>query len=176
VLENPWLRFLLAVLAVWRITHLLAREDGPWDLIVRLRGRVGDGFWGGLLDCFYCLSVWSALPFALWLGDGWAERGILWPALSGAAILLDRRAPGAAEPLIIETRSDDELLWSEENRAEGLSHSPPDGPAEAPGRDPARAGGASIGTDIGTDRDEGRRREDPRAVPGRQQHPGAGDG
>jgi hypothetical protein len=114
------------------------------------------------------------------LSDVWqamlAGRGILWPALSGAAILLDRRAPGAAEPLIIETRSDDELLWSEENRAEGLSHSPPDGPAEAPGRDPARAGGASIGTDIGTDRDEGRRREDPRAVPGRQQHPGAGDG
>lgn len=136
MLENPWLRLLLAVLAVWRITHLLARENGPWDLVARLRRRAGDGFWGGLLDCFYCLSVWIALPFALWLGEGWGERGILWPAISGAAILLDRRDPGAPEPLIIETRSDDELLWPEEDRPEGLPPPPPDRPEETPGRAP----------------------------------------
>ena len=32
-----WARLVLAVLATWRLTHLLAREDGPADLLVRLR-------------------------------------------------------------------------------------------------------------------------------------------
>lgn len=83
-----WL--LLGVLCVWRVTHLLNAEDGPWDLLVRLRRRAGNGPWGRLLDCFYCLSLWIALPLAVLLGQGWKERMLLWPALSGAAILLER--------------------------------------------------------------------------------------
>lgn len=81
---------LIGILAVWRITHLLQAEDGPWDLLVRLRLWVGEGFWGELLDCFYCLSVWIAVPFAWVIGESWTERIILWPALSGGAIILER--------------------------------------------------------------------------------------
>jgi len=33
--------FTLSVLCVWRITHLLYAEDGPWDLFVRLRRFAG---------------------------------------------------------------------------------------------------------------------------------------
>jgi hypothetical protein len=89
----------LGILAVWRLTHLLWGEDGPWDLFVRLRRGVGDGFWGSLLDCFFCLSLWVAAPFALLLGDGWGERLLLWPALSAGAILLQRLAfPRSLEP------------------------------------------------------------------------------
>ena len=80
----------LGVLCVWRVTHLFNAEDGPWDLLLRLRRSVGNGFWGRLLDCFYCLSLWIAIPLALLLGQGWEERLLLWPALSGAAILLER--------------------------------------------------------------------------------------
>lgn len=83
-------RLSLGILCVWRITHLLHAEDGPWDLIVRLRGLAGAGFWGRLLDCFYCLSIWAAAPFAFLLGDDWTERLILWPALSAGAILIER--------------------------------------------------------------------------------------
>ena len=83
-----WL--VLGALAVWRITHLLANEDGPWDLILRLRKLVGSGFWGQLMDCFYCLSLWVALPFAFVIAADWREGLLLWPALSGAAILLER--------------------------------------------------------------------------------------
>ena len=46
-------RFSLGTLCVWRITHLLDAEDGPWDVVVRLRRRAAEGFWGQLLDCFY---------------------------------------------------------------------------------------------------------------------------
>lgn len=80
----------LAALCVWRITHLLQAEDGPWDLVVRLRRTVGEGFFGRLLDCFYCLSLWISLPFAWGFGASWRERLLLWPALSAVAILLER--------------------------------------------------------------------------------------
>lgn len=81
---------LIGVLAVWRITHLLAAEDGPGDIFVRLRRLAGGGFFGSLLDCFYCLSLWVAIPFAWVLGSVWVERGLLWFGLSGGAILLER--------------------------------------------------------------------------------------
>jgi uncharacterized protein DUF1360 len=80
----------LGILSVWRITHLLYGEDGPADLFVRLRRLAGHSLFGQLLDCFYCLSVWIALPFALWLGRGWQERLLLVPALSAGAIVLER--------------------------------------------------------------------------------------
>lgn len=54
-------RFLPGMLSVWRITHLLHTEDGPWDLVVCLRRRAGNGFGGQLLDCFYCTSLFFAL-------------------------------------------------------------------------------------------------------------------
>jgi hypothetical protein len=87
-------RLLLGALCVWRITHLLNAEDGPWDLLVRLRQRAGAGVWGELLDCFYCLSLWIAAPVAIALGKNWKERLLLWPALSGSAILLERLTDG----------------------------------------------------------------------------------
>ncbi|MFQ5528618.1 MAG: hypothetical protein ACE5GX_20480 [Thermoanaerobaculia bacterium] len=102
-----WLRFLLAALAVWRITHLLIREDGPWKLVARLRGWFEGGFWGGLLGCFKCLSVWVAIPFAFFVSGDWVERAVAWLALSGLAILLEEQLTG---PLLIEEGESDELL------------------------------------------------------------------
>lgn len=79
-----------SVFAVWRITHLLVAEDGPGDLVVKLRRAAGDSAVGRALDCFYCTSVWAALPFAYLCADDWAPRALLWPALSGAAIVVER--------------------------------------------------------------------------------------
>lgn len=87
---GPIWRFVLSALAVWRITHLLAEEDGPWDLVVRLRRALGDGFWGRLMDCFYCLSLWISLAISFWLASGWVEILLHWQALSGAACLLEK--------------------------------------------------------------------------------------
>lgn len=89
---------IIGALCVWRITHLLNAEDGPWNLLVKIRKMMGQRFLGQVLDCFYCLSVWIALPFAWIIGEGWKERLLLWPALSGAAILLERFAAKAEAP------------------------------------------------------------------------------
>ena len=85
-----WPKLVLAVLATWRLTHLLAREDGPWGGIARLRESLGNSLAGRAMDCFHCLSLWVAAPIALWLGTGFIEWLLAWLALSGAACLCER--------------------------------------------------------------------------------------
>jgi hypothetical protein len=98
--------FPIAVLGVWRVAHLLAAEDGPWDLVVRLRHAAGSGFWGRLMDCFSCLSLWVALPFAALIGDRWLAHLVAWPALSAGAMLIERLTlPRAAPPAIYEEQA-----------------------------------------------------------------------
>jgi hypothetical protein len=94
-----WLKLIVAVLATWRITHLLASEDGPADLIVRLRVRLGQGFIGRLMDCFQCLSLWVAAPVTLFLTRRPVEGFFIWLALSGGACLLERFGH---EPVVIQ--------------------------------------------------------------------------
>lgn len=89
-MEQNIFLFILSVLAVWRLTHLFNKEDGPFDIIFLIRKKAGAGFFGSLLDCFYCLSIWIALPFGIWLGVTWWEKILTWLALSGAAALLEQ--------------------------------------------------------------------------------------
>ena len=106
-----WL--LLGILAVWRVTHLLHAEDGPWNLLLRLRRSAGAGFWGALLNCFYCLSLWVAAPFAIGLGSGWKECLLFWLASSAGAILLERltaEKPAAGPPFYFEDQEESYVL------------------------------------------------------------------
>jgi hypothetical protein len=90
--------FVIAALAVWRVTHLLNAEHGPWDLSMKLRQRVGQGLIGQALACFYCLSFWVALPFVPWLTMQPASALVAWFALSGAAILMQRVSEPSPPP------------------------------------------------------------------------------
>jgi len=96
---NFCIRFVLAVFATWRVTHLLANEDGPADLIARFRARLGRGLAGSLMDCFNCLSIWIAAPAALFVCRKALDWLFTWLALSGAACLLDRLGH---EPVVIQ--------------------------------------------------------------------------
>jgi hypothetical protein len=79
----------LATLAVWRATHLAWAEDGPFDLMAKLRRRAS-GVAARAFDCFYCLSLWLALPFALAMGRDIVSTIVWWLGLSGGACLLER--------------------------------------------------------------------------------------
>jgi hypothetical protein len=104
------LRFALASLATWRVTHLLAEEDGPWDVVVRVRARLGPGQLGALLDCFYCLSIWVAAPATLAVARRPREAPLTWLALSGAACLLERAARAVDDPI---QEGAPDVLWPE---------------------------------------------------------------
>lgn len=79
----------LAALGVWRVTHLLHAEAGPGQWVARLRRTVGSGWLGQAMDCFHCLSLWLALPFALLVGQSLVQTLLLWPALSAGAIAFE---------------------------------------------------------------------------------------
>lgn len=96
----------LGILGVWRVTHLLNAEDGPANLLARFRWWVGSGFWGSLLDCFYCLSLWVAVPFALIITRDWTERFLSWLAFSAGAILLERATTRVPEATYHEDKDE----------------------------------------------------------------------
>ena len=90
-------RFAIAALAVWRLTHLLVAEDGPWDAVVRLRKTLGQSELGRAMDCFYCASLWVAVPFAFLLARGLVTGVVIWLALSGAAALLEQASASQSD-------------------------------------------------------------------------------
>lgn len=102
--------FIVQSVAVWRITHLLSKEDGPFDIIFRLRKAAGAGFFGSLLDCFYCTSIWVALPFGIWAVNQWPEKFLYWAAFSGAACLLERATEKKND------KSDEPIFFEEEEK------------------------------------------------------------
>jgi len=72
----------LAVFAVWRITTLLLREEGPFEVFIKLRSFIGVKYnaesepYGEtskarLFACFWCLSMWITFIWMLvllWAG------------------------------------------------------------------------------------------------------------
>jgi hypothetical protein len=72
------------------VTHLIAEEDGPGNIVVRARARLGNSMAGELMDCFYCSSVWVAAPLTLTVTRRPRDVVGTWLALSGAACLLER--------------------------------------------------------------------------------------
>jgi hypothetical protein len=85
------LDLVLLALATWRLAALLAQEEGPFNLLGRLRHRLGvrydahsvpyaDNELGKLLLCPWCSSVW--------LGAALAVAYFFWPAVAWLALPL----------------------------------------------------------------------------------------
>jgi hypothetical protein len=141
-MDAPWFGGVIGSLAVWRLTQLLVRDDGPWDLAFKLRRAVGQGALGQALDCFACCSLWCAAPVAWRVGRDAAESVLLWLAMSGAACLLDRLdQPPLTMQALPEPGGEHELLRSESKPMAGSA---------APA-DPADAAGALGGTATGAE-------------------------
>jgi len=110
VSDTAGVRLILATFAVWRVTHLVVAEDGPWSVLTRLRRRAGV-----LLTCFNCTSVWVAAAASLVLGGDVAAHVLATAGLSGAAIVVERlTALGAPQ-----------ATWFEEPPDESIDPTPP---------------------------------------------------
>ena len=83
-----WLKLTIAVLASWRVTHLIAKEDGPGNIIYKIRKLLGSSFLGTLMDCYKCVSVWVALPFAYYIISPSVDFVVVWLAISAGTCLL----------------------------------------------------------------------------------------
>lgn len=98
--DSEWLRLTLAVLATWRLSRLVAFEDGPWDVVVHARRLAGDGIIGRLMDCPYCLSIWFAAPLSLMLDATFPGWVLAWLGVSGGASLVEK-VVSRGEPKLI---------------------------------------------------------------------------
>jgi hypothetical protein len=86
---NFALCFSLCALASWRVAHLVARENGPWHLIARLRASLDSCVFGRLMDSFYCWSLLLSLPPAIWMSSSRIGFLVEWLALSAIVCLLE---------------------------------------------------------------------------------------
>lgn len=88
------LDFAILGLAAWRLAYLLARESGPYNVLVRLRmgarwalRSTADPKTPG---CVLCVSIWTAIGlFALWQVVQWP---IIMLAIAGLAVAIDEFA------------------------------------------------------------------------------------
>lgn len=91
--------------AVWRISSLFVREDGPTYIFRHLREKIGithdeqgvpviipDTFLAGVFSCVWCFSIWVAFFWTIfWLMlPEWSLKIAVPFAMSGVAILIDR--------------------------------------------------------------------------------------
>jgi len=127
-----WARLVLASLATWRLTHLLVREDGPAELIARVRTALDGSPWGRALGCFYCTSLWVAAPLSLWVSVRSADAWIAWLALSAAACLVERIGQPDVVVQPVAESNDGESDGMLRTAADGAS--PPDAGFGATGR------------------------------------------
>jgi hypothetical protein len=65
-------------LATFRIAYFVTREDAPFGIMARIRDKYP---LGGLLTCFYCFSVWVAVPVYL------ASQTVLYGMLEALAVM-----------------------------------------------------------------------------------------
>jgi len=67
---------ILYILAVWRLSSLLVREEGPGDIFGKLRSKAGvkydahsrpygENFLAKLLSCVLCVSLWISIIFVI---------------------------------------------------------------------------------------------------------------
>lgn len=98
---------LILGLATWRISSLLVNEDGPWDLLGRLRDMlgvtydehslpVGSNVIAKLFTCVWCISPWVAGSVYLsWVWIPTTTLAIMTVlALSTFAVLIERWIDG----------------------------------------------------------------------------------
>src|SRR5947208_4834105 len=85
------LDFIIICFCVYRVSHLISQEDGPFEIIFKFRKLLGKSWLGKLMDCFYCISIWFALFFTfIFVKDEIGKIVLESFAISGAAIAIHK--------------------------------------------------------------------------------------
>lgn len=102
------IRWLLAALAVYRLSELVAYDDGPFGWIRRFRSWIANESTGiddlretlgDLVHCPYCLGVWFALavmPLVVWPTRG-GDVALAVLGLAGAQSVLTALTGGGRD-------------------------------------------------------------------------------
>lgn len=93
-----WLAFVLASFACFRLSELITVDDGPGDVLLQIRARLGaydlddDGrpatSIGRGIICPFCVGIWLALGLAFAVAPLDWRLLLWWLAIAGGAALL----------------------------------------------------------------------------------------
>ena len=109
--------FIVASLAIWRLSFVIVRETGPLLIFARLRAYLGrtQKRSGGLFDlvsCVRCVSVWIGLVGALSVSNNvlqWLGYGFGFSAVASLIDLLLSKKPNTL-PLVAPPASNNKVL------------------------------------------------------------------
>lgn len=99
---SPFIFFILAGIAAWRITHLIIDDaimEKPVNLIVNISR--GNKYLFKLLTCYYCLGFWVSLALYLLIinftnyfqAEGFVANAVLLAALASFPPLIQEFIP-----------------------------------------------------------------------------------
>jgi hypothetical protein len=95
------LTIIILIFATWRISSLLAKEKGPWDIFEKFRTLLGvvwdvqskpEGttMLSKMIVCIWCNSIWTG---GIWAISYFISPLVIWIALpfalSGGAVLIE---------------------------------------------------------------------------------------
>ncbi len=87
---NLWMAVGLSILAIYRLSYLIAKEDGPFDMFASLRGKIGqEGWFGRGLNCPNCLSFWISIVPAIYISSSFLEFFTIWLGMAGMALIIN---------------------------------------------------------------------------------------
>ena len=98
-------KFFIASLAVWRLSALIAYDDGPYSALHLARAKVAQRgadskFWNMIsegIHCVWCSSIWFGALFAVWTASDLVSWFVHLSAMSGVAILANSYVMGRRE-------------------------------------------------------------------------------
>lgn len=92
---SDWMIFVMSVMAVYRVSGMMAEEKGPGGLFERMRGKVRNRTAKEGVSCPLCESVWWAAVCVVYLGClkvmGWEWVPLWWLGVSGGAVVMHRQ-------------------------------------------------------------------------------------
>lgn len=103
----------VGTLATWRVSRLIVAEDGPAQIVVRLRRAVDATPLAGVMDCFACTSVWVGLGVSAVLFGGRLpirDVAVAGLGLSGMALLVESLMTRGDSALLPEPEVDSPLI------------------------------------------------------------------
>lgn len=95
-MDNYVIYLIVSALAVWRITHMIIKENGLFDIFTKFKSfllskfKRKDGGIVQLFTCFWCLSMWISALFAIPLTHNLVEFTTVTLALSAVAIFIEK--------------------------------------------------------------------------------------
>lgn len=110
-------RFVLAALAVWRVTLLVATERGPFAIMQAIRDTKVAKSYAADIECFSCMSLWVSAMLSIFVSNDLWSLLVVIPALSGLAIALEMILSRSivSRELSNSASLEDELLQSDQS-------------------------------------------------------------